>query len=194
MVYYRIITERNAQSTMLEPCDAESFQKKLTELMKDDDFEQLLIYRIDTTKPTQLQSYKAPNGNWLDEQIMRMRIFGIGWSSSEWTQTERGVYTHLNGFQCRLAPEDLPPLVDCKNSYKDLQVGDYVTNEFAEDQLNALPPAYMSYGIFQMGEPYDHKYHESSGGYIPVYATFVKCSDLGCWRFEGYLFRKDIKY
>ena len=68
--------------------------------------------------------------------------------------------------------------------------GDLVTEEIADEMLNALPPAFQTGSMFQMGEPYDHRFDPETGRWRPLFMTFAKFAvDNGAWTFCGYCFR-----
>lgn len=52
--------------------------------------------------------------------------------------------------------------------------GDYVTQDVVDNAMDCLPPACMTAGCSQMGEPYSTEFDERSGEYRNTYATFRK--------------------
>lgn len=65
-----------------------------------------------------------------------------------------------------------------------LQVGDTVDEEFYYYALEVVPPAYMAYGLLQIGEAYDHVKGR------PIYTTFVE--RCGQYQFCGHCYRGDL--
>lgn len=68
------------------------------------------------------------------------------------------------------------------------RIGDEVTEELVDYFMDLLPPAYMGYGMLQVGEPYSHENDPETGKYRATYTTFIK-SD-GKWRYVGECFYK----
>lgn len=68
------------------------------------------------------------------------------------------------------------------------RVGDEVTEELVDYFMDLLPPAYMGYGMLQVGEPYSHENDPDTGKWRATYTTFVKSE--GKWRYVGECFYK----
>lgn len=63
--------------------------------------------------------------------------------------------------------------------------GDIVDEAIYQNFLNILPPAAMSYGYLQVGEPFDHVPDEN-GNWKPIFMTFAQEDKE--WRYLGYCF------
>ncbi len=72
-----------------------------------------------------------------------------------------------------------------------LKIGDLVTEEFVDYFMNILPPAYMGYGILQVGEPYSFEYDPDSEKYRNTYTTFTRGEDG--WMYCGECFYRQDK-
>lgn len=67
--------------------------------------------------------------------------------------------------------------------------GDQVTEDVVDYFMNLLPPAFMSYGILQVGEPVSHEYDEKNEGFRATFSTFVK-GDTS-WIYAGNCFLRE---
>lgn len=67
-----------------------------------------------------------------------------------------------------------------------LEIGDYVDKEIIDDYINMLPPTYLSYNLFQMGEPYTQREDviSGSGRWRNTYGTFERVSN-DIWKYCG---------
>lgn len=68
------------------------------------------------------------------------------------------------------------------------RLGDEVTEELVDYFMDLLPPAYMSYGMLQVGEPYSHEQDPDTGKLRATYTTFIKSE--GKWKYVGECFYK----
>jgi len=76
-----------------------------------------------------------------------------------------------------------------KSSWDDyVKPGDFVDEKTADYFLDILPPASMSRGYFQVGEPYSHVYDEETGRYKATFSTFLRVDD-GVWKWCGNCFK-----
>jgi hypothetical protein len=76
--------------------------------------------------------------------------------------------------------------------YSTAKPGDYVTQDVVDNAMDCLPPACMTAGCSQMGEPYSTEFDERSGEYRNTYATFRKVGGEwphGIWEYCGHCFR-----
>lgn len=74
-------------------------------------------------------------------------------------------------------------------SFEDyFRIGDEVTEELVDYFMDLLPPAYMGYGMLQVGEPYSHECDPETEKWRATYTTFVKSE--GKWRYVGECFYK----
>lgn len=69
-----------------------------------------------------------------------------------------------------------------------LKIGDYVDDKWVEDVRDALPPAYCTSEIVQLGEPYTSALNLETGEYESIYATYRKITD-GIWEYCGHHFK-----
>jgi hypothetical protein len=66
--------------------------------------------------------------------------------------------------------------------------GDYVEERIVDEMRDCLPPAFMSFGFLQTGEPYSHELDPDTGKWRPTFATFKK--DGQHWTYCGNCFYK----
>ncbi|HBT65620.1 MAG TPA: hypothetical protein DEB10_13270 [Ruminococcaceae bacterium] len=64
--------------------------------------------------------------------------------------------------------------------------GDIVDEKIVDYFLNTLPPASLSAGYFQFGEPHSH-IQDDTGKFRPCFKTFQKADPLN-WRYQGMCF------
>ena len=72
------------------------------------------------------------------------------------------------------------------------KVGDRVEEAIVDDFVNSLPPACMTHGYVQSGEPYSHEWDPEKEQYRPTFATFMKDGDH--WIYLGHCFYKGTKH
>lgn len=65
-----------------------------------------------------------------------------------------------------------------------LAIGQKVSDEVVAQLRDCVPPAYMSYYLFQVGEPANHD--KETGR--PLYSTFAKDAS-GVWEYKGICLR-----
>lgn len=91
------------------------------------------------------------------------------------------------------SPKSLEDIWECGfRKFDDYVIpGDQVTEDVVDHFMNILPPAYMSYGMLQVGEAVSHEYDEDKKSWRPTFSTFVKRDKE--WFYVGNCFlREDI--
>ena len=75
--------------------------------------------------------------------------------------------------------------------YGKAQVGDYVSQAVVDDAMDCLPPACMSSGCAQRGEPYSTKLDPDARRCRETYATFKRVTEgrHGIWQYCGHCFQ-----
>lgn len=68
------------------------------------------------------------------------------------------------------------------------RVGDEVTEELVDYFMDLLPPAFMGYGMLQVGEPYSSELDPDTNTWRNTYTTFAKSE--GKWKYVGECFYK----
>lgn len=72
-------------------------------------------------------------------------------------------------------------------SYSTAKVGDLVEKAIADNAMDCMPPAYMSVGCVQMGEPYSERWDPEMEKDRTTFATFKRVSK-GVWQYCGHCF------
>ena len=81
------------------------------------------------------------------------------------------------------------PVYDFPYLYWDaLDIGDYVTDEVANDIANCVPPILYRCGVIQCGEPHSTELDKTINRRRPVYLTLRHVGN-GVWEFLGYCFK-----
>lgn len=69
---------------------------------------------------------------------------------------------------------------------EDFKPGDLIDAEIAWDLINAVPPAYFSSDLAQVGEPSSHRMDPKKGTYRPTFCTVQKVSkEPEVWKYCG---------
>lgn len=80
--------------------------------------------------------------------------------------------------------------------YNEARVGDLVDADVVMEAMECLPPACMTLGCAQLGEPYSHREEPDTGKQRATYVTF-RCLqggwNKGVWEYRGHCFKGETE-